>query len=101
MSIRELQTNQQPMEVQTLKARFLQIEAELINQTPLLPVALVDIHKNMLQHEELVHLLDDDDIALLHQAHEIHKKFALVAKEVKTVKTGNRKKVSDNDLKNL
>lgn len=101
MSIRDLQIDQQPIEVQILKTRFQQIEKELIETTPLLPVALVDIHKNLLQHEELVHLLDDDDLQILHQAHEKHKHFALIAKEVKVVKAGARKKLTEKDLGNL
>jgi len=100
MSIRELQTDQQPLEVQQLKARMLQIQDQLILKTPDLPVALADIHKNLLQHEELVHLLDDDDIALLHRTHELHKQYALIQKEAKTV-SGRRKKLNDNDLANL
>jgi len=100
MSIRELQVDQSPIEVQQLKARMLQIQDQLVLKTPELPIALADIHKNLLQHEELIHLLDDDDIRLLHQTHELHKQFAMIQKEAKSV-SGRRKKLNDNDLANL
>lgn len=99
MSIIDLQTDQQPIEVQTIQSRMKQIQEELIAGTPALPDALVTIHKMLLEHEELVHLFDDDDIMKLHKAHEQHKQFHLVNKEVK--KVGKNKKLSDNDLSNL
>jgi hypothetical protein len=62
MSILDLQAEQQPIEVQHLQARMQQIEAQLIENTPQLPDALVAIHKMLLEHEELTNMLDDDDI---------------------------------------
>lgn len=99
MSILDLQLNQHPPEVAVLKERMQEIVNALLGQTPLLPTALVDIHKNLLLHEELVHLLDDDDIMHLHKAHEIHKQYVLVQKEAK--KSSKSKKVTENDLANL
>lgn len=98
MSIKELEASQKPLEVQQLQARFREIEAKLLDGTPGIVDAMVDIHKNLLAHEELVLLLDDDDIARLHQAHEKYKQFVLVNKEVKKKGT---KKLTDNDLANL
>jgi hypothetical protein len=101
MSIKELEVGQQPLEVQSLKARMIEIEKKLIDGTPGIVDAMVDIHKNLLDHEELILLLDDNDIAMLHKAHEKHKQFVLVQKEVKAVGKGGKKKLSDNDLANL
>lgn len=100
MSIRELETSQQPMEVQLLKARMKEIEQKLIDGTPGIVDAMIDIHKNLQSHEELVLLMSDEDIQLLHRAHEKHKQFVLVAKEVKKVGKGG-KKLTSNDLANL
>lgn len=45
--------------------RIDQIQANLLKQDPMLPQHLSTIHKNLLQYEELVHLLSDDDIRKL------------------------------------
>lgn len=99
MSIAELQSTQQPLEIQQLAQQFKIIEQELIKRTPGLPDALVAIHKMLQQHEELANILDDDDIAKLHKAHEAYKQVALLQREVKSLK--KTKKVSDTDLLNL
>jgi hypothetical protein len=99
MSIKELEASQKPIEVQQLQARFKEIEQKLIDGTPGIVDAMIDIHKNLLQHEELVLLLSDEDIAMLHQAHEKHKQFHMINKEVK--KVGKTKKLSADDLLNL
>ena len=95
MSILDLQIAQQPIEVQALHARMVQIQDQLLEKTPQLPDALVAIHKMLLEHEELVHILDDDDIMNLDKAHEVHKQFAVVNKEVE--KAGKTKKLSSAD----
>ncbi len=100
MSIRELEVSQQPIEVQKLKARMKEIEQRMIDGTPGIVDAMIDIHKNLQEHEELVLLMNDDDIALLHKAHEKHKQFILVQKETKKVGKGG-KKLSNDDLLNL
>lgn len=100
MSIKDLEVSQKPMEVQLLKARFIEIEQKLKDETPGIVEAMIDIHKITQQHEELVHLLSDDDIKNLHLAHEKHKKFVLINKEVKKVGKGS-KKLTSNDLANL
>lgn len=101
MSIKELEEAQQPPNVQRLIARMIQIEEQLVDKTPLLHEALADIHKNLAMHEELVHLLSDDDIHNLHAAHEIHKQYKLIQQEEKKVSGKGRKRVSDEDLNNL
>lgn len=95
MSIRDLEVSQKPLEVQMLRARMIEIQQKMIDGTPGIVEAMIDIHKNLLQHEELVLLMDDDDIKLLHQAHEKHKQFAMIQKEVKK----SKKKVDLSGLK--
>lgn len=99
MSIRLLETLQKPMEVQMLKARMLEIERKLIDGTPGIVDAMIDVHKMTQQHEELVLLMSDEDIQLLHKAFEKHKGFVLVAKQAKEIK--KNKKLTDKDLANL
>lgn len=99
MSIRELEVSQQPLEIQQLKAQFQIIEQKLKDQTPGIVDAMIDIHKNLQMHEELVSLLNDDDIALLHKAHEKHKQFVMVQVAEKT--NSKKKKLSSDDLNNL
>jgi hypothetical protein len=99
MSIRELEVAQQPLEVQRLKARMIEIEKRLIDGQPGIVDAMIDIHKNILEHEELALMLSDDDIMMLHKAHEKHKQVVLIQKETK--KLSKNKKLTDDDLKNL
>lgn len=100
MSIKDLEVSQSPLELQSLKARMIEIEQKLIDGTPGIVDAMVDVHKNLMDHEELIQFMSDDDIAMLHKAHEKHKQFVLVQKETKKVGKGG-KKLSDNDLANL
>lgn len=100
MSIRELEASQKPIEVQQLKARMIEIHQKLIDGTPGIIDAMIDIHKNLQQHEELILLMSDDDIRELHLAHEKHKQYHLIQKETKKVGKGG-KKLTDNDLANL
>lgn len=101
MSIKDLQVDQQPIEVIKLMSTMQEIEQELLIKTPNLPRALIDLHKNLMEHEELVHLMSDEDIAAVHQAHEIHKQITLVMKDEKKAATRGRKKLTNNDLSNL
>ena len=97
MSIRDLQTNQEPLNVQQLQLRFNEVATKLVDKTPGLPEALFDIHKNLLTNEHLVHLLSDEDIALLHSAHEKYKQFVLVQKETKKVGKAGKQKLGNLD----
>lgn len=45
--------------------RIDKIAASLTTQDPMLPVHLANIHRQLIQFEELVHLLSDDDIRKL------------------------------------
>lgn len=100
MSIKDLQTDQQPIEVKHLQARFIQLEQELIAATPELPNALAEIHKQLQQHEELTHLLDDDDCKNLHQSFELFKQHKMIANVQKEIKKKG-KKLSESQLNNI
>lgn len=95
MSIKDLEVGQAPLELQSLKARMIQIENGLVKDTPGIIDAMIDVHKNLLQHEELVQFLSDEDIAILHKAHEKHKQIVLIEKAAKS------NKVKPKDLKNI
>ena len=69
-----------------IKGRLDHIEKHLLMQDPLLPVHLGAIHTTLIQHEELVHLLSDDDIRKLVKGQEKHSGVQLV-KEATTKKT--------------
>lgn len=102
MSILELQTEQQPLEVQQLQAQFKLIAQKLVDGTPGLVDAMIEIHKITQTHEDLIALLSDDDIANLHKSHEKHKQFTLIQKNIKaTTGAGKKKKLTEGDLGNL
>jgi len=54
------------------------LKGMLTTSVPLIPQAMVDLHKNMQAHEELAHLLDDEGIAMLVQIHQRHKGLIIV-----------------------
>jgi len=79
-----LDSNYLQLEVQ---GRIQQMADKMLEQDPLLPVHLGAIHSTLIQHEELVHLLSDDDITKLVAAQIKHSGVQLV-KEAVTRKTG-------------
>lgn len=99
MSILDLQVDQHPIEVQKLKAKMEIVQSALLADTPGLSDALKDIHQNLQQHEDLIHLFDDDDMARIHKAFEKHKQVRLIQEAVTTKK--KTKKLTDSDLNNL
>lgn len=101
MSILDLQAAQQPLEAQQLQAQFKLIYQKLVDGSPGIVEAMIDIHRNLQMHEELVTLLDDNDIQTLHKAHEKHKQFVLVAAQAKSVSGKGKKKLNNDDLNNL
>lgn len=70
-----------------VQGRINEMASKLLQQDPLLPVHLGAIHSALIQHEELVHLLSDQDIANLVAAQIKHSGTQLV-KEAITRKTG-------------
>jgi hypothetical protein len=65
--------------------RLNRLEETLKTADPQLPVHLQQIHKTLLQYEELVHLLKDSEIRILMDAMQKYRKVELV-KEAATSK---------------
>lgn len=55
-----------------VQGRIQQIQDGLLKQDPLLPVHLSAIHSSLIQYEELVHLLSDEEIAVIVQGQSKH-----------------------------
>lgn len=72
------------------------LEQALLEKDPMMPRHLQESHKLLISYPETVHLLDDDEIARLIGAAQIHTKVEIV--KLNTPKTGGRKKVSADDL---
>lgn len=63
--------------------RIDKIAASLRSNDPMLPMHLAAIHRNLLQYEELVHLLSDDQIKALMAGQKQHVGTQLVMEAVK------------------
>lgn len=96
MSLAELQASQQPPHIAKAIEQFQAIQLTLQEQRPGLAMELVELHKNMIEHEEIVHLMGDDEIRTLHLAHESHKQVVAVQVTGKATK-----KALDTKIKNL
>jgi len=59
--------------------RLAQLEAALLARDPLMKVHLGAIHKEMIQHEELVHLLSNEQIGKVIGAQQLHTNTMLAA----------------------
>lgn len=82
----------------TLKMALGNLEMALLKQDPLMPNHLRESHRLLITYPETVHLLDDEEIAKLIQAAEIHTKTKII-KEAASGKGGGKKaKVSVDDL---
>lgn len=64
--------------------RIDQIQAGMLKQDPMLPMHLAQIHKTLIQFEELVHLLSDDDIRKLIAGQKKHVGAELVKETIKS-----------------
>ncbi len=84
----------------TVLERLSQIEAKLKEQDPALPQHMTEIHKTLLAHEELVHVLTDSQIHTLMAGMQKYKSIQLVEAAVKKpAASGTRgKKVSVDDF---
>jgi hypothetical protein len=65
--------------------RLAQLEETMKTTDPQIPVHLNNIHKTLLQYEELVHMLKDPEIKILMDAMQKYRKVELV-KEASTSK---------------
>ena len=64
------------------------IEANLLKQDPMLGVHMQEIHKCLLQNEELVHILPDEKIHIYMAGMQKYKQLQLVAESTKKRSTG-------------
>lgn len=80
---------QDPVQYQVLE-RLAQLQEALLIRDPLMATHLAAIHKSMIEHEEIVNLLTDDEIATIVGAQQAHTGISLVA-EVTGKKAGNAK----------
>lgn len=72
-----------------LLTRLASLEEALLAKDPMMPTHLAAIHRSLVTHEELVHLLTDDQIGAIVNAQQSHTNTFLAA-EV-TTKTGSNK----------
>lgn len=62
----------------TVHNRMLELEQAMLNKDPMMKNHLAEIHKHMIQHEEIVHLLSDEEIAKIMRAQQQQTGVALV-----------------------
>lgn len=95
-------TDQQVDELAFVKAdvfgRIDQIAEALLKQDPMLPVHLREIHKNLIQYEELVHLLSDEQIKNLVAGQKKHAGMSLIKEATTAKKTTRIPKTTVDDL---
>src|SRR5688500_10628317 len=77
----------------TDKYRLLELEAALASRDPMIKNHLAEIHKHLIQYEEITHLLSDDEIAVLMKGQQIHTNVTLVGAITKN-KTATAKKAA-------
>ena len=90
------QTTLPPDVVSKLTMALAQLEQSLLEKDPMMPQHLRASHQLLISYPETVHLLDDDEIARLISAAQIHTGIEIV--KLNTPKTAGRKKVTADDL---
>jgi hypothetical protein len=91
-----MQTTLPPDVVAKLTMSLASLEQALLEKDPMMPQHLRASHQLLLSYPETVHLLDDDEIARLISAAQIHTQIEIV--KAGTAKAGGRKKISADDL---
>ncbi len=82
-----------------LQMSLASLEQSLVNKDPLMPNHLRASHQLLIQYPETVHLLEDEEIARLIDAAELHTKTEIVkATASKSTGAGSKKKVTIGDL---
>jgi len=90
------QTNLPPDVVSKLTMSLASLEAALLEKDPMMPQHLRASHQLLISYPETVHLLDDDEIARLISAAQIHTQIEIV--KAGTSRAAGRKKISADDL---
>lgn len=88
LTVKDVSTEELP--IQFLQKQLQDIESKLLLDTPDIKEALILLHKNIITNEHLAHILDDEDIALIHSAHEKHKGLVMMAMDEKAAKKSTR-----------
>ena len=81
-----------------LQSSLASLETALLDKDPLMPQHLRNTHSILISYPESVHLLDDNEIARIIDAAEIHTKTEIVKAAAAGKGAGSRKKVSAEDL---
>jgi hypothetical protein len=69
----------QSPQMQDLLLRLNALESAMLEQDPRMKDHLKEIHKNLIQYEELVHLLDEEQIGKIMQAQQLITNTTLVS----------------------
>lgn len=85
-----------PDVVSKLTMSLASLEQALLEKDPMMPRHLRESHQLLITYPETVHLLDDDEIARLISAAQIHTGIEIV--KAAAAKGGSRKKISADDL---
>jgi len=85
-----------PDVVAKLTMSLASLEQALLDKDPMMPKHLKESHQLLISYPETVHLLDDDEIARLISAAQIHTGIEIV--KATAAKGGSRKKISADDL---
>lgn len=85
-----------PDVVNKLTMSLASLEQALLDKDPMMPQHLRASHQLLISYPETVHLLDDDEIARLIGAVQVHTGIEIV--KMTTPKTGGRKKITADDL---
>lgn len=80
-----------------LEMSLASLEASLLAKDPMMPQHLRATHNLLISYPETVHLLDDNEIARIIDAAEVHTKTEIVKATV-TKSAGTKKKISAGDL---
>lgn len=91
-----MQTTLPPDVVAKLTMSLAQLEQALLEKDPMMPSHLRASHQLLISYPETVHLLDDDEIARLISAAQIHTQIEIV--KAGTARAGSRKKITADDL---
>ena len=81
-----------------LQSSLASLEAALLDKDPLMPQHLRNTHSILISYPETTHLLDDNEIARIIDAAEIHTKTEIVKAAAAGKGAGSRKKVTADDL---
>ena len=85
-----------PDVVAKLTMSLASLEQALLEKDPMMPQHLRASHQLLITYPETVHLLDDDEIARLISAAQIHTQIEIV--KAGTARAGSKKKISADDL---